>query len=238
MAVRVVLPILLVVGLMFLASWLGKASPAQRNAALRNILIYGTAGVLLLLVVTGRIPWLFALLGAALPWIQRGMMAMRAWNTIKGFRGPSPNQQSRVNTTWLGMSLDHETGDINGEVLAGHFKGAMLNQLSLQQLIELLNEVRKNDAQSVPLVEAFLDRYHADWREMDDQAESPETPQSNPSGAMSREEALAILGLEEGASAEEISASHKRLMLKMHPDRGGSSYLAARINQARDLLLG
>ncbi|MFT7530965.1 MAG: hypothetical protein ACI9FD_001974 [Gammaproteobacteria bacterium] len=234
MAIRAVLLLISVVGLMFLASWLGKATPAQRNEALRNIVIYGLAGVLILLVVTGRIPWLFAILGAALPWIQRGMMAMRAFKSLKGFMGPSAQQNSRVNTAWLGMTLDHESGDINGEILSGAFKGSLLNQLGLDQLLSVLQEVRQQDAQSVPLVEAYLDRYHGDWRDDDEYTDSHHG--TGGSSAMSREEALAILGLEEGANKKEITDAHRKLMLKMHPDRGGSSYLAARINQARDLL--
>ena len=56
-------------------------------------------------------------------------------------------------------------------------------------------------------------------------------------GAMSRAEALKVLGLEEGASEEQIRAAHRRLILQIHPDKGGTSYLAAKINEAKDVLL-
>jgi curved DNA-binding protein CbpA len=54
---------------------------------------------------------------------------------------------------------------------------------------------------------------------------------------MSRSEALKVLGLEEGATEEHIRAAHRRLILQTHPDKGGTSYLAAKINEAKDVLL-
>jgi hypothetical protein len=235
MGIRVLLILALVVSLMYLAAWLGKASPAQRASALRGILIYGVAALLLILVLTGRIHWLFALLGAAAPWIQRGMMAMRAWNTVKAFRGPSGGRQSSVNTGYLAMRLDHDSGDIDGEVLAGAFTGSLLSSLSLEQLLELLHECRAADPGSAPLVEAFLDRYHgSDWR-TDDGSEGAQTHDAK--GPMSVDDALSILGLERGATDKDIQTAHRRLMQKLHPDRGGSPYFAALVNKARDVLL-
>jgi hypothetical protein len=60
---------------------------------------------------------------------------------------------------------------------------------------------------------------------------------SVPAGGMSRAEAFSVLGLNEDASAADIRATHRRLILQIHPDKGGSSYLAAKINQAKDVLL-
>jgi len=58
------------------------------------------------------------------------------------------------------------------------------------------------------------------------------------SSTMSREEALKVLGLGPGASQDDIREAHRRLILQNHPDRGGSDYLASKINEAKDVLLG
>lgn len=63
-------------------------------------------------------------------------------------------------------------------------------------------------------------------------------PTPRTSGKMSRAEALSVLGLNEGATPEDIRAAHHRLIKQTHPDKGGSSYLAAKINEAKDVLLG
>lgn len=58
-----------------------------------------------------------------------------------------------------------------------------------------------------------------------------------PARGMSRDEALLVLGLAERPSAEEIQAAHKRMILRAHPDQGGSNYLAAKVNEAKTVLL-
>jgi hypothetical protein len=238
MAIRIILALLLLVALMWFASWLGKATPMQRSQAFKLIVLYGSVGLILLLVVTGRVPWLFALAGVLVPWIQRLILAKRAWNIFKAYRGPSQGQTSRVETAWLRMSLDHDSGDLDGEVLGGRFRGARLSRLDLDELLELRVECRRNDADSVSLLEAYLDRVHGDaWRERAS-AGPAGAGASGGGGPMNREEALAILGLVEGAGRDQVIDAHRRLMQKLHPDRGGSDYLAARINQAKDYLLG
>jgi hypothetical protein len=235
MGIRFLLIAVALIGLMYLAAWLRKANPAQRKIMLRNIAMYGGALALLILVATGRAHWIFAILAAATPWIQRGMMAMRAWNSFKAFGGPAKGRQSNVGTTWLSMSLDHDSGSIDGEILAGAFKGSMMSDLNLDQLLELIQECEKADPQSVPLIEAFLDQTQGpEWR---GDEEATEARAEAVSGPMTRPEALAILGIEETASASDIRTAHRSLMQKVHPDRGGSAFLATRINQARDLLL-
>ena len=116
---RVFLALVALVGLMWLASWLGKATPEQRSRALKLIVLYGIAGALLLLVVTGRIPWMFALIGAVVPWLQRFMMARQAWNMFKSSRGPSAGKQSTVQTLMLRMTLDHDSGDLDASDAVG-----------------------------------------------------------------------------------------------------------------------
>ena len=135
------------------------------------------------------------------------------------------------------MELDHDTGAMSGEVLEGPFQGRRLSDLNLQQLLDLLDQCATADAQSAAVLEAYLDREHGpDWR--NSEASAGRSQASPPDGQMTRAEAYEILGLEEGAEKDEILAAHKRLMQRLHPDLGGSTYLAAIINQAKDLLLG
>lgn len=160
-----------------------------------------------------------------LQWAQR-------WRTNKRFGGPAPQTgaANSVETAFLTMMLDHDSGRMTGSVKAGQFAGRDLATLSLAELLALLDECHVMDADSVALLEAWLDRAHPDWR-----AE----PAAEPPGAtMTRAEALDVLGLNEDADADAIRAAHRRLMKTAHPDQGGSAWLAARINAARDLLLG
>ena len=222
-------------GLIWLSAWLNRASPAQRGQALKLILLYGIAGVLLLAVITGRVHWLFALLGAAIPWMQRALLARQAWRIFKSNRKPAAGNRSKVETSYFLMILDHDTGDLTGEVTRGEFAGRSINDLTLEQLLALLNECRSADPQSAALLEAFLDRNHSDtWRNQDrSQGASP----SPPTGPISRREAAEILGVSEGSPPDTITEAHRRLIQRLHSDRGGTDYLASLVNQARDILL-
>jgi hypothetical protein len=134
------------------------------------------------------------------------------------------------------MSLDHGSGSLDGEVLEGRYAGTRLSELPLAALLELLRTCRLEDEDSAQLLESYLERVHgADWR-AEVAAGSGKAPAAA-SGPMTRAEAYRILDLEDGAGREAIIAAHRRLMQKLHPDRGGSGYLAARINQAKDCLL-
>ena len=181
------------------------------------------------LLVTGRVALDLPL--ALLLYFLRGggsVPGMALFKRLRNrFTGAKP-ASSAIETPWLHMKLDRETGALDGEVRAGRFAGAPLGQLSLDQLSALLAECRGEDEQSARLLEAYLDRTHPGWR---DRKPPPV------SGQMSREEALQVLGLSDGAGPDEIRDAHRRLMLKLHPDLGGSDYLAGKINLARDVLL-
>ena len=190
---------------------------------------------LVLLAVIGRLPWVFGLVGAVLPLLGVVLGLRRQSDDDRLHGQESTGGQSVVETRFLRMTLDHETGEMAGQVLAGRFAGVAFDALSQEQLLELLNDFVGEDDESAALLRAFLDRtYGTDWQE------SPRGD-GNPDGLfgeMTRGDAYAILGLEEGASREQIIAAHGRLIQRLHPDRGGSTFLAAKINQARDLLLG
>lgn len=143
-------------------------------------------------------------------------------------------QKSRVTTSVLAMELDHDTQSMTGEVLAGPFKGKSLEHLNTNDLQALYQFCGNANDQSVSLLEAWLDRNRPEWRNT---WAGERRTQSSGTSAMSRDEAFAVLGLKPDASQQNIKDTHRRLMKEFHPDRGGSDYLAAKINQAKDILL-
>jgi hypothetical protein len=205
-------------------------APVARVKQFSAVMLGAIGAVLLLLgIFTARGQQaLFSLaffLPLLLQWAQR-------WRTNKRFGGPAPQTgaANSVETAFLSMTLHHDSGRMTGSVKAGQFSGRDLAALDLPELLTLLEECRATDPDSVALLEAWLDRTHPDWH-----AEPAAAPHS---GTMTRAEALEILGLAEGADEDAIRAAHRRLMRSAHPDQGGSAWLAARINAARDLLLG
>jgi hypothetical protein len=145
----------------------------------------------------------------------------------------SSGQTSHVRTTYFEMELDHDSGEMRGRILAGRHQGAALESLDVKTLVSLLNEV---DDESRALLLPYLDRRDARWSEYA-QGDAATSRPSASSGKMSEQEAYQILGLEAGASADAIGHAHRTLMKKFHPDQGGSTYLAARINEAKETLL-
>jgi DnaJ-domain-containing protein 1 len=122
-------------------------------------------------------------------------------------------------------------------VKAGAFAGRELAGLSLAELFDLLAEAARDDPRSVPVLEAYLDRRAPDWRDRAQGAGGGPAPPPAGEAAMDERTALEILGLEPGAGEDEIRAAHRKLMARLHPDHGGSSFLASQINRARDYLL-
>jgi hypothetical protein len=155
---------------------------------------------------------------------------------LPGSAQKSSGQTSRVTTEHLEVELDHDTGEVRGQVLKGFFAGRRLEEMKPVELAHLWQDCRFTDPQSAQIVEAYLDRMHPSWRE--DMARTGSEGSPGNGGQMTREQALEILGLEPGANEEEIRRAHRELMMKLHPDRGGSTYLAAKINEAKDVLLG
>jgi hypothetical protein len=147
-----------------------------------------------------------------------------------------PGQRSTVRTAAIEMELDHDTGQLDGVVLAGSKEGRRLHELSREELLSLCRELSA-DNESLQLLETYLDSRFPGWREDSDTDPGPGHGAAPGPGSMTKQEAYQILGLEEGASAADIRKAHRRLMQRVHPDLGGSSFLAARINQAKDLLL-
>ncbi len=248
MHTRLLLVLLALAGIILLLRWFLNTPAGTIARYVRRSAAILAVGILLYLTATGRLHWLFALLGSLLPFARKipGLLqfipVLRRLATqfqSMGTGGNStPGQQSQVETRLLRMMLDHDTGGMNGEVLAGPFRGRHLENLGLPELLALLEYCRDEDEESTALLEAYLDKTHGDtWRaENDDKHERPS--QSFRNGGMDRREALEILGLRPAADKQEIIEAHRRLMQKLHPDRGGSNYLASKLNQAKDVLLG
>lgn len=203
--------------------------------------------IIMILIVLGRLPiqalaapflFLLTFLLRNGHWLMRilPMLRPKYQSSGQGRASGAGAGVSAIRTQWLAMELTHSTGAMDGEVLAGKLQGNRLSQMSLEQLLSLATECRQ-DADSIQLLEAYLERMHPDWREHADAGSSQQDRGAGTESAMSESLALEILGLAPGASPGDITAAHRRLMQKMHPDRGGSDYLAQRINQARDFLL-
>lgn len=144
--------------------------------------------------------------------------------------------RSSVRTPWLEAWLDHDTGAMDGTVLKGRWQGQALDNLSLDALRDLMEEA-SDDADTQRLVEAYLDRRFEDWRSTPHGARNTGTDAQGNTAPLTMDRALAILGLPAGAGRQDVIEAHRRLMQHLHPDRGGSDYLAAEVNQAKDWLM-
>lgn len=230
----------LLLSFLLLARWVAAVDPRALAKGVRYGGGAAAAGVALYLVASGRWPYLMAALSAAVPLMLR-WRALR--DHVRSARGPSPGKRSEVETRLLRMTLDHDTGDMVGTAREGPFAGRSLAGLSPAELMALLEYCRGEDAPSATLLETYLDRrLGSDWRERHEGGSGAgaggEAPGRRSSSTMTRAEALEILGLPEGASREQIKDSYRKLIIKLHPDAGGSAYLAAKLNQAKELLLG
>lgn len=187
------------------------------------------------MVLTGRLNWLVAAVGALLPLIPRlARFAIGLAPTLLPFlRRYQQNKHSNMQTQFIRLQMNVLTGELQGEVLKGQFAGRKLQDMAEPELKLLLDECKRNDAESAALLIAYLSRAHEGWSD----GESEQHQYTPHDADLDEQEARDILGVSDNASRDEIIKAHKRLMQKMHPDRGGSDYLAQQINRARDKLL-
>ncbi len=227
-------------GFLFLVYLFINADPVRlaRNLKWTGIAIAAFA-VLGLLVL----PPVRELAGLMLPLAMSMPLLSRLRGLIDRWRAPRSGQSSTVATAFLRMTLDHDTGTMSGTVLQGRYAGLRIEEMGVADLVGLLRECRAEDDDGARLLEAYLDRFHPDWRDElgGGGGSRPGADRAGGSRAasaeMTVEEAYAILGIAAGATADEIKEAHRRLMVKLHPDHGGSDYLASQINRARDTLL-
>ena len=222
-------------GFLMLVYLFVNADPARLARGLKVTGIVIAVLAVATLAISGRLAALLMPLAMLMP------LLIRVRSVLDRYRPPSGGQTSTVATPFLRMTLDHDTGSMTGTILRGRFSGMRVEELGSADLVALLRECRAEDEEGARLLEAYLDRVHPDWRdELAGERASGGTGGSgarSTSGDMTVEEAYAILGLSPGADAEAIKEAHRRLMVKLHPDHGGSDYLATKINRARDVLL-
>jgi hypothetical protein len=195
--------------------------------------VLGMIGALLLLL-RGRVGLAATVAGMMANfagWRTTGGAGSSAFRNVGG--GARPGRSSVARSAMVEMRLDHDSGAMTGTILAGAYGGRAIETLSRPELIALRQELARDDPDGVSLLEAYLDRRFAGWRD----ADQGQRQGRGGSGAMSRPEAFEVLGLAEGASPADIIRAHRTLMKKFHPDHGGSTTLAARVNQAKDVLM-
>jgi hypothetical protein len=231
------IPLLLGAGALFGFWWLGRnfstANPAVIAALLRKVGGVALLAAAAFLMLRGRIDmaipvggfgaWLLGIKGFGMPgWSKRTQ--------------PTQGARSAVRSALLEMSLDHDSGRLEGQVLAGPFEGKSLDSLDESQLDQLVALCRQSDPEGLKLLDAYLDRRFPGRREAA-QGDADPGPGRPRAGTMSEEEAYQVLGLDPGAGPQDIRRAHRELMKKLHPDQGGSTYLATRVNLAKDVLL-
>ena len=220
--------IVFVVAALLLVTFL-LSSPASLASAIRMLgpVLLGLAGFAV--VGIGKAGAGSFMVAAALGWFAATHLARRKPK-------PTAAGRSMVRTAALEMELDHETGALEGLVLAGHSEGRTLGKMNEAELVALYRELG-GDFESRQLLEAYLDSRFPVWRQNAKADNGNGLGGAPGSGAMTKEEAYKVLGLETGAAAADVRKAHRRLMQRLHPDLGGSSFLAARINEAKDVLL-
>ena len=205
-------------------------------AALAIVVLIGLGLTGRLHPVTASIGVVLAMLVRALPIMMRLFQAVNLWKTIKAAlgmasvqKGPKTGGKSQIESTFFTMTLDHDSGELDGTVKKGAFQGQRLSQLSRDELLALQTEVA-SDIDSSELLNTYFERYHAD-------PASSAHANGPPSGNLNRADAIALLELGPDPTHDEIVKAHRRLMQIHHPDRGGSNDMAARLNAAKDRLL-
>lgn len=243
----IALLVLLLLGAIAGWYWVQAQPPGQRRGAMLKLVLFGAGALVLLAALTGRMYMVLAVLAALLPLLKKLLPGLLLGKFLRGGipgtgrqgTGPRAGNQSRVATGILEMQLDHDSGDMAGRVLRGPLAGRSLSDLGEEEFIELLQFCRGADADSARLLESYLDRRFGDsWRADDPASENEQSSDTDSrQHPMDEHEALDILGLEPGASREQIIQAHRQMMQKLHPDRGGSTYLAALVNEAKSVLL-
>ena len=234
---RIIVILMLISVLFYLVYRFKKIQTDKQKLIMKYMLIFIMVGVIAVLAVSGHLNWLIALIAALIPLLIRFFSSAMRWLPslavlFRKFQTMRSAQNTQIVTGFLRMEINQSTGDMRGQILQGEFKNKMLSGLGVEDLLKLLDSCQQQDKESAALLMAYLDRHHHGWK-----SDGSQQSQGFKPGAMSAEEARDILAVKKNATHNEIIQAHRKLMQKLHPDRGGSDYLAAKINQAKDTLL-
>jgi hypothetical protein len=235
-----ILGIALLAALVFFLRWYATASPGDLLKTLKWCGLTVGGLIVLFMMLRGGFQFLWFAAAFLIPYLLR-RRGMRSW--AQASKPRTEGQRSTVRTRFVAMELDHDTGGMDGEILEGPHRGRRLSGLDLDSVLGLLHLAYNEDTQSVQVIQSYLDRVFGDeWQERAGEAASGGGGKSKSGAApgtsqMTQDEAYGVLGLQPSASTVDIRAAHRRLIREYHPDKGGSDYLAAKINEAKDLLL-
>lgn len=233
----IILLLLLPVAVWLILRWLIRAEPRQILRVLRWLGLLLGAVMLGFAARMGQLGLVVAAAAFLIPLISRWSVLR---NILKTGRGPTPGRGSEVRTRFVLMRLDHDTGEMDGTVREGPYAGRELSSLSFENVLETYRAACAADPQSAQVLQAYLERMHREaWQAQTSAGGASQGAGPSPGGGpMSPAEARAILGIDADAGPDAIKQAHRRLMKQVHPDHGGSDYLAARINEAKEVLLG
>ncbi|MCW9005280.1 MAG: DnaJ domain-containing protein [Gammaproteobacteria bacterium] len=244
--VRVLIIAGILIAIVILVNYYKRSSVTNKKNIIKYSLFAAVCAALIALVATGRLNWLVAIAGTMVPLIPKVIKWMIKYISpllylVNKFKSQKSNkssksvhgQQSQVESMYLVMTLDHDTGRMEGRIIKGEFLGRSLSDMTKDELRKLMRDC--DDDETISLLMAYMDRYNR--REHAHDNERHNTGKVEEPAFMSIHEARKILGVEENASKDEVINAHRNLMQKMHPDRGGSEYLAVKINRAKDILL-
>jgi len=234
---KLVILLAILAGFWYWWSYQKRLPDAKRRGFLWKSGFWTVLAVSVYLVLTGRMHWLGAGLAALIPLFKTlftlGMRALPLVQILSRFK----TAPSQFRTQSLVVTINFATRQIDGEILAGEFTGKQLSELAAEQLHELANSFKSVDRESYVLLQAYLLRSGSNNHQSSNSYQSSDNYQPNSFSELSSDEAYEVLGLQSNASKEEVIKAHKRLIQRLHPDRGGSDYLAAKINSAKDKLI-
>ncbi len=222
--------LLLSILLVLVFGWVFLNTPAEKLARFIRLILPVS------MIVFGLVLLFFGKGAIGVPLAAFGLALYGRLRSVRPIASSGENTKSSVRSAVLEMTLDHDTGEMDGLVLAGIHEGQLLSRLDELELFAMLDELQ-SDGESVQLLQAYLDRRIPGWREHTDGSYTSDHIGPSGSGSMSKQEAYEVLGLGPDAGPGEIRKAHRRLIKGMHPDSGGSTFLAAKINEAKEVLL-